>query len=100
MNTNQGIISLTKWITGASFVILAVGIMFVPSDEEKIRKMKERIKAMDNVDNKKKNQSTISEWLTGKPKTPSSTTPMTKNINQQAKESNEKTTNVNIFKEL
>lgn len=40
MNTNQGIISLTKWITGASFVILAVGIMFVPSDEEKIRKMK------------------------------------------------------------
>lgn len=55
---------------------------------------------MDNVDNKKKNQSTISEWLTGKPKTPSSTTPMTKNINQQAKESNEKTTNVNIFKEL
>ena len=55
---------------------------------------------MDNVDNKKKNQSTISEWLTGKPKTQSSTTPMTKNINQQAKESNEKTTNVNIFKEL
>ena len=119
MSINQGAVVLTKWVTGASFIILGVGIMFIPSDEEKIRKMKvsfhmifvvvvinqiffpahlknkqERIEAMDNVD-EKKNKSIIDEWFSLKPKPVS-----TKSMEQQAKESNEKTSNVNIFKEL
>lgn len=49
---------------------------------------------MDNVD-EKKNKSIIDEWFSLKPKPVS-----TKSMEQQAKESNEKTSNVNIFKEL